>query len=78
VVGTGQELAEQVAKLSKASRLDAESIVEVKTRITSRLSTALPVRETVAEATPPVPSPSPPTGSHHVRDPSPSPLPENN
>jgi hypothetical protein len=43
-----EELAEQVAKLSKAGCLDAESIAEVKTRIASRPSTALPVREKVA------------------------------
>jgi hypothetical protein len=73
-----EELVEQVAKLSKAGCLDAKSIMEVKTRIDSRLSTILPVREKVAEAVPPLPSPSPPTGSHRVRDPFPSPLPENN
>jgi hypothetical protein len=56
-----EELAEQVAKLSKAGCLDAESIAEVKTRIASHPSTALPVREKVAEATPPAPPPSPPT-----------------
>jgi hypothetical protein len=45
-----EKLAEQVAKLSKARRLDAESIAEVKTRIASYPSTALPVREKLAEA----------------------------
>jgi hypothetical protein len=73
-----EELAEQVAKLSKACQLDAESIVEVKTRIASCPSTALPVREKGAEATPRASPLSAPTGGHCVRDPSSSPLLENN
>jgi hypothetical protein len=69
-------LAEQVAKLSKTGRLDAESIADVKTRIVSYPSTALPVKEKVAEAASPVPRPSPPlvvfvygilTPYHHQR-----------
>jgi hypothetical protein len=44
-----KELAEQVAKLSKAGCLDDKSIAEVKTRIASYLSTALLVREKVAK-----------------------------
>jgi hypothetical protein len=72
-----EELAEQVAKLSKARCLDAESIIEVKTRIASRLSTALPVREKVVEAAPLAPPPLPPTGSYRVWNPSPS-LPQDN
>jgi hypothetical protein len=50
-----EELAEQVAKLSKAGSLNAESNAEVKTKIASDPSTALPVREKGAEATPPAP-----------------------
>jgi hypothetical protein len=77
--GRFEELAEQVAKLSKAERLDGESIVEVKTRITSYPLTAFPVREKVAGATPLVPPLSPPTsGRRFVRDLSLSPPPENN
>jgi hypothetical protein len=52
-----KELAEQVAKLSKVRCLDAESITEVKTRITSCPSTALLVREKVAKAASPVTTP---------------------
>jgi hypothetical protein len=48
-----EESAEQVAKFSKAGCLDAESIAEMKTRIASHPSTALPVRKKVAEAVPP-------------------------
>jgi hypothetical protein len=73
-----EELAEQVAKFSKAGHLDAESIAEVKTRIASCPLTALPVRKKVAEAAPPAPPPITPTVGRRVRDPSPSPLPENN
>jgi hypothetical protein len=73
-----EALAEQVVKLSKAGHLDAESIAEVKTRISSHTSTALPVRKKVAEVALLVPSPSPPTGGHGVWVPSPSPLLENN
>jgi hypothetical protein len=50
-----EELAEQVAKPSKAGRLDAESIAEVKTRIASCPSTALLVTQKVMEAAPPAP-----------------------
>jgi hypothetical protein len=67
-----------VTKLSKAGHLDAESIAEVKTRITSHTSTTLPIREKVAVAAPLVQPPSRPTGSRCVQNPSPSPLPENN
>jgi hypothetical protein len=73
-----EELAEPVAKLSKAGSLDAESIVEIKTRITTCPSTALPVREIVVEMTSPVLSASPPNGGCRVRNPSPSPLLEQN
>jgi hypothetical protein len=73
-----EELAEQVTKVLKAGHLDAESILEMKTRISSRSSTTLPVREKVAKAATPAPLPSPPTGSCHIWDPSPSPSPENN
>jgi hypothetical protein len=73
-----EELAEQVAKLSKAGRLDAESIAEVKTRIASCPSTALLVRKKVVEAAPPASPPSLPTCSYRVWELSPSPLPENN
>jgi hypothetical protein len=71
-------LAEQVAKLSKARCLDIESITEVKIRIASYPSTALHVREKVAEAPPPVPTQSPPAGGHRVRDLSLSPPPKYN
>jgi hypothetical protein len=73
-----EELAEQVAKLSKAGCQDTESIVEVKLRIASCPCTALPVRAKGAEATLPALLLSPPTAGHYVRDPSQSPLPENN
>jgi hypothetical protein len=73
-----EELAEQVTKLSKARCLDAQIIAEMKTRIPSHPSTALAVRDKIAEASPAAPHPSPPSGSHHVRDQSPSPPPENN
>jgi hypothetical protein len=46
-----EELAEQVAKLSKAGCLDAENIAKVKIRIASRPSTAFLVRKKVTEAT---------------------------
>jgi hypothetical protein len=72
-----EELGEQVAKLSKAGCLDAESIAKVKTMITSRPCTTLPVREKVADATPLAPPPLPPTSSHHVKVHSPSLLPDN-
>jgi hypothetical protein len=68
-----EELAKQVAKLSKAGLLDAESIAKMKTRITSHQSSTLPVREKVAKATLPAPLPSPPTSGHRLRDPSSSP-----
>jgi hypothetical protein len=61
-------LAEKVAKLSKAGYLDAESIVEIKIGIASYLSAALPVRDKVAEATPPAPPPSPLTGRYRIRN----------
>jgi hypothetical protein len=73
-----EELAEQVAKLAIAACLDAESIAEVKIRIASRSSTALLVREKVAEVAPPATLPSPPSCGCHGWDTSPSPLPENN
>jgi hypothetical protein len=73
-----EELAEQVAKLLKAEHLDAETMAEVTIRIANCLSTALPVREKVAEAASPMLPPSPLTGSHHECDPSRSPLPQNN
>jgi hypothetical protein len=73
-----EELAEQVAKLWKARCLDAESMTEVNTRIASHLSTALPVREKVAEAASQALPPSPPTSGYRVRDPSLLPPPEHN
>jgi hypothetical protein len=73
-----KELAEQVAKLSKARCLDAESIADVKTRIASHPSTALPVRETVGEPGSPALFTSPLPSSGRVRDVSPSPSPETN
>jgi hypothetical protein len=72
-----EELAEQVANLSKSGYLDAESIVEVKRKIASCPSTTLLVKK-IAEAAPPVLLLSPPTSGHCVRDPSPSPLLEYN
>jgi hypothetical protein len=71
-----EELAEQIAKLSKAGCLDADSIAEVKTRIASHSSTALLVMEKVAKATYLLLSTSPPTSGHRIRDPFPSPPPE--
>jgi hypothetical protein len=50
--------------------------VAVKTRIASRPSTALPVREMILEAAPPALSPSSLTGSYRVSDPSSLPDPE--
>jgi hypothetical protein len=73
-----KELAEQEAQFSNASCLDPESIVEVKTRITSYPSTTLLVSEKVAEPAPLAPPPFSQTSSHCVTDPSPSPRPENN
>jgi hypothetical protein len=73
-----KELAEQVAKLSKARRLDAESIAKVKIRIASRSSTALLLREKVADAAPPAATLSPSTSRHRMRDPSLSLPSENN
>jgi type IV secretory pathway VirB10-like protein len=71
-------LPEQVAKLSKARHLDAESIAEVKTRITSRPSTILRGPEKGSKTPPPARPPLPPTSSHRIRDPFPLPSPENN
>jgi hypothetical protein len=76
--GQFEELAEQVAKLSKARCLDAKGIAEVKTWTASHPSHILPVREKDAEAAPPALPPSPPTGGRRVRDPSPSSPPGNN
>jgi hypothetical protein len=73
-----EELAEQVAKLSKAGCLDAESIAEVMTRIASHPYTLLLVREKGIEATLLVAPPSPLTAGCLVRDHSPSPPPETN
>jgi hypothetical protein len=75
--GQFEVLAEQVAKLPKARCLDAESILKVMTRIASRASTTLPLREKFVEATSQAPLTSPPTAGYHVRDPSPSLSPEN-
>jgi hypothetical protein len=71
-------LAEQVTKLSKARRLDAECIVEVKTRIASYPSTALAVWGTLAEASAPAPPATPPNGRNCVSDSSPIRLPKHN
>jgi hypothetical protein len=57
--------------------MDAESIAEAKTRIASRSSTAVIVREKIVEVAPPALPLSPPTSGHHVRDPSSSPPLEN-
>jgi hypothetical protein len=73
-----EELGEQVATHSEAGHLDAESITEVKTRITCHQSTTFPVRKKGVEATLLAPPPSPPTTGRHIRYPSPSPPPENN
>jgi hypothetical protein len=73
-----EELAEQLAKLSKAECLDAKSIAVVMTSITSHPSTALLEREKGMERAPPGLLPSPPISSDRVRDTFLSPSPENN
>jgi hypothetical protein len=67
-----KEFTKQVAKLSKAAGLDAQCIMEGRTRIAIRPSTRLPTREKMAEGTPPDPPPSPLTSGHCDGDSSPS------